>query len=336
MLNLVSKVVGRFRKGVKNYAFAGIVIILFGAYDLAFTVREGEAVIVTRWGKPVRVLEEAGPYVKLPSPIDQLHRVDRRSQVFTTAEAASFTQDKRNLVLTTFVVWRVDRPLVYLQSVGDAATAENSLAGMVLSAKNQVVGQFPLTSFLSLDPSEIQVNEIEQRITDQVHSMARQRMGIAVEQIGIERISFADENMAAVMERMRAERVAEANRIRAEGAKRAQAIRDETHVATQEILRHGREEAARILASAEAETAKLLAQSHAKNPEFFRFWSSLQASKRVLKDRSTLILATDQLIFGGLTEPTQATDGVLATQPLHEGLPITLPADSEHAEYGQR
>jgi regulator of protease activity HflC (stomatin/prohibitin superfamily) len=99
---------------------------------------------------------------------------------------------------------------------------------------------------------------------------------------------------------MRIERQAEANRLRAEGAKEAQAIRDKTHVETQEILRKGREEAARITAEAERRAAELLAEAHQKNPEFYQFWSSLQASKRVLKEKATLILSSDQLFFGGL------------------------------------
>ncbi len=114
-------------------------------------------------------------------------------------------------------------------------------------------------------------------------------------------------NLEAVFGRMRIERQAEANRLRAEGAKEAQAIRDKTHVETQEILRKGREAAARITADAERRAAELLAKAHQKNPEFYQFWSSLQASKRVLKEKATLILSSDQLFFGGLASDAAET-----------------------------
>ena len=139
-----------------------------------------------------------------------------------------------------------------------------------------------------------------------------EKLGIGVDQVSVERIAFPEENLEAVFERMRIERQAEANRLRAEGAKEAQAIRDKTHVETQEILRKGREEAARITAEAERRAAELLAKAHQKNPEFYQFWSSLQASKRVLKEKATLILSSDQLFFGGLESGAAET---MTTQP---------------------
>lgn len=276
---------------------------VFAVQATFFTVSEGEAVVVTRFGRPIRALVEAGPYFKLPYPIDEVHRLDVRNRSFTTPQIAALTRDKKNVVLTTFVVWRVAEPTRYLQAVGDATVAENQLSGLVAASKNRQLGQVDLSALVSLQPTEIRLAEIENEMQREVAAAVRESLGIEVAQIGIERITLPPENMTAVIERMRAERRAEANRIRSEGAKQAQAIRDDAHVQSQEILRVGREEAGRIFAEAERKAAELLAAAHAKSPEFFEFWSSLQAAKQSLQERSVLILRSDRLFFDALLKP---------------------------------
>jgi len=268
-----------------------------------FTVSEGEAVVITRFGKPIRTLVDAGPYGKLPYPIDEVHRIDVRIRTLTTPQIATLTRDKKNVVLTTFVVWRIVDPARYLQAIGDASAAENQLSGLIAAAKNRQLGQFDLSALVSLQPEEIRVSQIEADMQQEVAAAVRETLGIEVEQIGIERITLPPVNMTAVVERMRAERRAEANRIRSEGAKQAQAIRDDAHVRSQELLRVGREEAGRIFAEAERRAGELLAAAHAKSPDFFEFWSSLQAAKQSLQERSVLVLRSDRLFFEPLLKP---------------------------------
>ncbi|MBS0260323.1 MAG: protease modulator HflC [Planctomycetes bacterium] len=279
------------------------IIAVFTLHGAFYTVAEGDAAVVTRFGRPVRELTEAGPYWKWPGSIDQVHTVSRRRNIFTTPETTSLTRDKKSLVLTTFVMWHVEQPLTFLQSVGDVDAAQTNLAGMVLAAKAQTIGQRDLTALVSINSSDIQFEGIEKAMTAAVAERALSKLGIIVDHVGIERIAFPTENLPAVFERMRVERQGEANRLRAEGQKVAQAIRDEAHVKSQEILREGKEEAAKINAATERRVAERLAEVYQRNPSFFRFWSSLQASKRALKERSTLILSTDQLFFEGLAEP---------------------------------
>jgi len=296
-------------------AFAALIVGVFVLYDSFFTVREGDAIVVTRFGRPVRELTQAGPYWKLPASIDRVHVISRRRNILTTPETTSFTRDKKNIVLTTFVVWHVEQPLAFLQSVGDLSSAETNLTGMVLAAKAQTVGQHDLSALVSTNPEEIQLPRIEADIAQAVAKRSIEKLGIVVEQVGIERIAFPPENLSAVFDRMRVERQGEANRLRAEGQKAAQAIRDDAHVRSQEILREGKEQAAQINAMTERNVAERLAEVHRQNPDFYRFWSSLQASRRALKERSTLVLSTDQLFFDGLGSPLSAPSGVATDRP---------------------
>ena len=110
-------------------------------------------------------------------------------------------------------------------------------------------------------------------------------------------------DIATVLEQMRAERRAEAGKLRAEGEREAQRIRDDVLVKCEEIRRQGREESGKIVGQAEKEAAEIYARAHRLDPEFYRFWRSLQAIQKTLGTKATVILRTDQGFFDVLAAP---------------------------------
>ena len=286
-------------------AFAALVCGLLLAYGIYFSVSEGQAAVVTRFGEPVREVTEAGPYFKLPWPIEQVHLFDTRMKLFNTPFTATFTRDKRNVILLTYVAWHVEKPLLFLQATGSREVAEKKLDGLVTASKNFHLGQHDLSALLSTDPESLKVNEIEQAILNDIRIPLLDKFGVRVDQVGFKRIAFAEENVPAVLAHMRSERKAEADRLRAEGEKEAQGIRDEALVKSEEMLREGREKAGSLRGQAEKEAAQIYAQAHDLDPDFYRFWRSLEGVKKVLSGKATLILRTDQGFFDVLTDPSR-------------------------------
>src|SRR4029453_19128531 len=121
---------------VGRIAFAGVVVGLLVAYVAYFSVSEGEAAVVTRFGAPVREITSAGPYWKWPWPIEQVHLIDARMKLSNTPFTATFTRDKRNVILLSYVAWGVEKPLLFLQAAGNRDVAEKKLDGMVTASKN--------------------------------------------------------------------------------------------------------------------------------------------------------------------------------------------------------
>lgn len=288
--------------------FATLVCGMLLAYGVYFSVSEGQAAVVTRFGEPIREITEAGPYLKWPWPIDQVHTFDTRMKLFNTPFTATFTRDKRNVILLTYVAWRIEKPLLFLQATGSRDVAEKKLDGMVTAAKNFHMGQYDLSALLSTKPELLRVNEIEAAILDDIRVPLLDKFGIGVDQVGFKRIAFAEENVPAVLAHMRSERRAEADRLRAEGEKEAQGIRDEALVKSEETLLEGREKAGAVRGEAEKEAAQIYARAHDLDPDFYRFWRSLEAIKKVLSGKSTLILRTDQGFFDVLSDPSRATN----------------------------
>ncbi len=280
--------------------FALIVVGLLLAYGSSFTVSEGNNAIVTRFGDPIRAIHQSGLYWKWPWPIEQVHPIDVRYRYFNTPFTATFTRDRKNVVLLSYVVWRVEDPLLFFQAWGTPEAAEQKLDGMVAAGKNFHMGNYNLTALVSTTSGEIKTDEIEGAILKDVQGPALEKFGISVEQIGIKRIAYPGENMSAVLDQMRAERRSEAGELRAKGKKEAQHIRDEGLVKAEEILRTGREEAGRILGKGEKEAAEIYAQAHQLDPEFYRFWRSMQVIKKTLGAKATVILRNDQEPFNQL------------------------------------
>lgn len=289
-----------------NAGVAVILVTILVGYACYLQVREGTAAVVTRFGEPVRSITEPGPYFKLPWPIEDARVFDMRKRVFNTPYTATLTRDRRNVVLLTYVVWRIEDPQRFLQSVGEESAASAKLDGMVTAAKNTLMGRYDLSSLVSTDPEQIQTPEIEASILTEVQRRAAEKFGIDIEQVGFKRIAYEEANVTAVLAQMRAEREAEAKQLRAEGDKESRRIRDEAAVKSEEVLREGRLGAGRIRGEAERAAAEIYAKAHRTDPEFYRYWRSLEALKKTLGQDATVVLRTDQGFFDLLTDPPQA------------------------------
>lgn len=281
---------------------AVIIVGLLVGYSMSFQVSEGNNAVVTRFGQPRRPITEAGLFFKWPWPIEQAHQVDVRRRIHNTPFSATFTRDRKNVVLLTYVVWRTKDPLLFLQSVGTRETAEEKLSSMVVHKKNFYLSGYDLSALVSTNPEDIKTDEIEQKILADVAKDASEKFGIQVEQVGIKRIAYPEENMTAVLEQMKAERQAEAGRLRAEGEKAAGDIVNEALVRRQEILREGQEEVGKIRGRAASQAAQIAEEAIRWDPDFYQFWRSLQALEKTLGPEAMLILRTDQGPFGVLED----------------------------------
>jgi membrane protease subunit HflC len=281
------------RRDAVRWGVAIAAVALIAAFALLFTVREGQVAVVTRLGAPRAVVTGAGLHWKLPWPIERVHALDARKRVFISRFAETLTRDKKNIVLQAFVVWSVGDPLTFLTTMGDLRTADDRLDGLVTNAKNALLGRYDLAALVSTDPGRLRVDEVEDGILRDVEATARERFGVHIHQVGLNRLGLPAENVRFVFEQMRAERAQYAARHRAEGEREAAAIRSQTELEAARIRAEGRQRAAEIRGRAEAEAARIYADAHRRDPDFYRFVRSLDSLKTVLGRRSTVILRTD-------------------------------------------
>ena len=56
-----------------------LLIVIVGLLLFVFQVRKSEVVVVTTFGKPTRDVTNPGPHLRLPWPIENVHRFDQRA-----------------------------------------------------------------------------------------------------------------------------------------------------------------------------------------------------------------------------------------------------------------
>lgn len=280
---------------------AALIVGLLVAYSMSFQVPEGYDAVVTRFGDPVGSVHEAGLWWKWPWPIERAHPIDMRRRHFNTPYTATFTQDRKNVVLLTYVTWRVEDPLLFLQSLGTRKAAELKLERQVAAKKSDCLGRYPLSALVSTNVEEIKTEAIEKEmLTDVAKDL--ENFGVRVEQVGIKRIAYPEENTEAVFEQMRAERKAEADTLRAEGQNLADTTRLDAMVESAQKYTTAVQNAATIEAQAQSEAAQTLAKVRKLDPVFYDYWRKLLAIRKI-GQKAWILLRTDQGPFDVLTNP---------------------------------
>jgi membrane protease subunit HflC len=263
----------------------------------AVVVREGQAVLITRFGRPLRAATQSGLHWKLPWPIDEALLLDMRRRVYETGQTEMLTRDKKNIIARTFVVWRIGDPLAFTQAIGNQGGAEAKLDGLLTNGAIGTLGGHDLSALVSTNPSDLQVDQIEAELLSSSAPVALRSYGVTLEQVRLERIALPEENVTAVFGQMRAERRQFAAKFEAEGEREASRIRSEAELEAARIRAKGAEEEARIHGKSAAEVAKIYADAHRINPELYRFTRSLDSLDKLVTGNTSLILRTDSEPF---------------------------------------
>ena len=263
----------------------------------AVVVREGSAVLITRFGRPLRAATQPGLHWKLPWPIDQGSVVDMRRRIYETGHAEMLTRDKKNTIVRTFVVWRVGDALTFTQAVGQQENAEGKIDGLLTNAAIGTLGGHDLSALVSTNPSDLQVDRIEAELLAATAPGALRNYGVAIEQVRLERIALPEENVTAVFDQMRAERQQFAATFQAEGEREAGRIKSDAQLEAARIRAKGAEEEARIRGESAAAVAKTYADAHRVDPDLYTFTRSLESLTKLVTGNTTLILRTDSEPF---------------------------------------
>ena len=285
---------------MQRWLRAGVGILALAAIILSATaviVRQGQAVLITRFGRPLRTATEAGLHWKMPWPIDNGQLLDMRRRVYETGHTEMLTRDKKNIIARTFIVWRIGDALAFTQAIGREDAAEAKLDGLLTNAAIGTLGGHDLSALVSTNPNDLQVDQIESELLASTAPAALKSYGVAIEQVRLERIARLEENVKAVFEQMRAERRQFAAKFDAEGAREASRIRSEAELEAARIRAKGAEEEARIRGESAAHIAKTYADAHRVNPELYKFTRSLESLQKLVTGNTSLILRTDSEPF---------------------------------------
>ncbi len=289
---------------MKNTAVTILVIVIVTIAVLlavCFQVRDTEAVLVTRLGKPQRTITKAGLNVRWPAPIERVHKFDTRMRIYEATIAETTTKGAIPIIMHTFVIWQVQDPLSFYNAVQTVDQAENKLYSLIQDTQNKVVGRHEFSEFVNSNPEKTRFKQIEEEMLQELSAAASQNYGINIKAVGIKQLKVNEDTTKAVFERMRAERNRKTEAILSEGNARATAIKSNADTKKQKLLAAVEGRAKAIRGAGDAEAAKYYELLN-EDPEFAMFLREIEALKKALAERATIIISADSEPFRLLKE----------------------------------
>jgi len=263
----------------------GLVVALLLVSFSAFTVDQREHALVFRLGKIVAVKKDPGLYFKVPL-VDNVRYFDNRILTLDSADPDRFiTSEKKNVLVDSFVKWRIIDPEKYYVSVrGDELQAERRLAQTVNDGLRAEFGKRTINDVVSGERSKIMDILRERADRDS------RQIGIQVLDVRLRRVDLPQEVSESVYQRMEAERKRVANELRSEGAGAAEKIRADADKQREIIIAEAFMEAQRVKGAGDAKASEIYAQAYSKNPEFYAFYRSLEAYRNSFSEKSDVLV----------------------------------------------
>ena len=270
-----------------------IVVALFGANLVTFTVNEVEQVVVTQFGQPRDVITEPGLYFKLPDPIQRITVFDKRLLDYDSDADPIYTKDKKILLLDNYARWRIVDALQFMQALRTENEAQARLDDIIYSELRKELGQHELAEVIATNREAI-MDTVTVRA-----AVAALVYGIEIVDVRVKRADLPPENEAAVYNRMRAERAREAMAYRSEGEEQALKIRAETDLESASIRATAYETAQGTRGKGDAEALGIYAAAYRGAGDFYEFTRTLEAYESALDEKTILVqpVGTDFLRF---------------------------------------
>ena len=266
--------------------FVAIIIELITGF---YVVDQCQYAIVFGFGQIQTVTLEPGLYAKWPMPIQKVLLLDNRIQTTNTVDPVSIvTADHIQLLADASIRWKIVEPQqYYIAFEGKEKVAEDSIVKAAKTILSEVVAHHTLPTILSGNDREI-TKAFSILLSDKLNDV-----GIEIVQARLERVTYTGNTAAVIYERMKSEKAKQASEIRAEGERKAKEIRAEGDRKRLIILDEAQREAARIKGQGDAEAAKIYGQAYQENPEFYKFYRSLQAYKESFNKNNRNVLVLD-------------------------------------------
>jgi membrane protease subunit HflC len=264
----------------------GIVVAAVLFRSCAFIVDQRQFAILFAFGQIKDVIAEPGLHFKLPPPFQNVVYLDKRILTIDTPQTDRVqTSEKKNLLVDSFVKWRISDPRRYWVSFGGAErAAQERISTLVRDAMNQAINKRTVNDVTSRERDKA-MEEIRAAVQERV-----KEVGVEIVDVRLKRIDFVPEISDSVFRRMESERKRVANEQRSIGAAESEKVRADADRQREVLLAEAYRDAQKIKGDGDAKASAIYAQAFGQNPEFFAFYRSLEAYRSTFRNRSDVLV----------------------------------------------
>ena len=271
----------------------GVVVAAGLAQTCLYTVGEREYAMLFALGELKTVVTEPGLHFKLPAPLQNVVYLDKRILTLDASGADLVqTSEKKNLMIDTFVKWRIgDARRYWVSFQGSERAASDRLAMLLRDVLNIAVNKRTVNQITSSE-REKAMAEISELLQARVKAL-----GIDIVDVRMKRVDFTPEISESVYSRMEAERKRVASEERSKGAAQAERIRAGADRQSEVILAEAYRDAQKTKGEGDGEAARIYADAFGKDPQFARFYRSLEAYRRSFSQKSDVMVVDPSADF---------------------------------------
>jgi modulator of FtsH protease HflC len=263
-----------------------VLILLSVLLSTLFVVDQRQYAIVFALGEVKQVISEPGLHFKLPPPFQNVLFLDKRILTLDAPEADRFiTAEKKNILADAYVKWRIVDPRLYFVDFGgEERRAQDRLSQIVKAALNDEITKRTVREVVAGDRRRM-MDAVRKKVAEEA-----KQIGIDILDVRLKRVDYDEQINNSVYDRMKAERERVANELRSTGAAESEKIRADADRQRTVILAEAYRDAETIRGDGDAKASQIYAQAFGQNPEFFKFYRSLEAYRASFKNRSDMLV----------------------------------------------
>lgn len=310
------------KKLITTLVIAAVILVIFFVLGPFYVLDEGQMAVITRFGKIVRVDENAGLSFKMPV-IDNVVKYPKKLLSWDGDAQRIPTKENQFIWVDATARWRISDAKRFYETVNTlqgglarlndildstirTVISENYLNEAVRSSNEinsikieEDVGNIEdledketLRSLTATDTKQQEISIGREGLSNMMLSQAKDLTliyGIELEDIIIRQIRYSDDLTESVYTRMIKERNQIAEAYRSFGRGQLASWQGRTDNDKMSILSAAYAESEKIKGEADAKAAKIYADAYSKDPEFFKLWTLLESYKLTLTDLDKII-----------------------------------------------
>lgn len=271
------------KTNLPTYLLIFIGLIALAAKSSFYTVDEWERALKFKFGEFSGEEIQPGWHLKMPIA-NTIKKYDIRIQTMDKAPEKFFTVKKEELLIDSFVKWRVENLQQYFKSVTNKSRAENRLQQKVNNSLKEQIAKRTISEVIAGDRTEIM--EFVQKAVDE----EAKTIGIKVIDVRLKRVDLADEIQVNVFDRMRTERERIAKEKRATGSEQAESIRANAERRKEVTIAEAVQKSEILRGEGDAVATQIYADTYGKDENFYELYRSLNAYKNTFNSSGDLMV----------------------------------------------
>ena len=272
-----------------GFIATSILVMLALLSSMVFVVDQRQFGVLYALGQIKEVITEPGLNFKLPPPFQNVSYIDKRLLTLDSADAEPMlTAEKQRVVLDWYVRWRISDPSQYIRNVGlDENAGAMQLNRVMRNSLQEEVNKRTVKELLSLKREELMA-DVKREVLQTVRG--DKPWGVDVVDVRITRIDYVEAITESVYRRMEAERKRVANELRSTGAAEGEKIRADADRQREITIANAYRDAQKVKGEGDAAAAKIYADAFGRDPQFARFYRSLEAYWATMNKKGDVVV----------------------------------------------